>query len=104
MIDNIREVDKERDVQIKKWFEHGEDMDGSESARINNAISFFTGQLLLDIAQGIYFLNKVVDERHKFSIGQGASKQLFFEHACTICEMEFNEDKWKAIVERPGFN
>jgi hypothetical protein len=104
MIDNIKRNDQTRDSQIKNWIEHGEATDKSGRIKIENAISFRTGQLLVDAAQGIYFLSRVVAERHKFTIGEHGSIFFFFEYACGVCEMEFKENEWSVIIKRLGLN
>lgn len=104
MIGNIKKNDRMRDSQIKKWIEHGATIDKRERIETGSAIGFITGQLLVDAAQGIYFLSKVVEERHKFTIGEHGSTLFFFEYACKVCEMEFKENEWSVIIERLGLN
>ncbi|WP_006787577.1 hypothetical protein [Thiorhodospira sibirica] len=104
MIDNIKRKDQVRDAQIKKWIEHGEAIEKSERIKVRNEITFRTGELLVDTAQGIYFLSKLVEERDKFTIVRNGSILSFFEYSCRVCDMEFNENDWSFIIERLGLN
>jgi hypothetical protein len=104
MIGNIRVNDSNRNIKIKKWFENSQNMEKIERHDIKKEIEYITAQLLIDASQGLYFLEKVVNERNKFSIGDSGSINLFLERSFEVCNLEFNSDKWNTVIKRLGFN
>ncbi|WP_049630663.1 hypothetical protein [Cellvibrio sp. pealriver] len=100
VIENIRRNDVERDIYIKQWLKDGEAFDKIERRRISQKLSFITANLLLDVSQSIYYLNKLIFERSKFSFGKDVSVISFFCHSCEVCKMDFVDDKWSNLTRR----
>lgn len=101
-IEGIKQKDKARDIYIKRWLENEEELNGSERHDISSNISFITAQLLVDVSQGIYFLDKMLSERNKFTISDDSSISDFMKHACSSTNLNFNREECVAIVNRLG--
>jgi hypothetical protein len=99
-IEGIKKKDKTRDIYIKRWLENEEELNGSEKHDISSHISFITAQLLVDVSQGIYFLDKVLSERKKFAISDDSSILTFMKHACSATNSNFDREECSAIVSR----
>lgn len=101
-IERIKQKDEARDVYVKQWLENEEELNSSERQHISSHISFITAQLLVDVSQGIYFLDKVLSERNKFIIADDSSILTFMEHACSSANIKFHREECSAIVNRVG--
>jgi hypothetical protein len=101
-IESIKQKDKTRDIYIKRWLENEKELNGSERHDISSRISFITAQLLVDVSQGIYFLDKALSERNKFTISDDSSISAFMKHACSATSLDFNREECIAIVKRLG--
>jgi hypothetical protein len=103
MIENLKKNDGNRVLYINRWLENGKEVNVSEKVEISSSISFITAKLLIDVAQGIYFLDKAMTEQKKFTINVDATILTYFEHSCAVCNMEFSSEKWNSIINRLGF-
>ena len=104
MICNIRKNDSNRSIRLKKWIENSQNMEKLEQYHIKNELEFITAQLIIDVSQGIYFLEKLVNERKEFAIGDVNSINIFLERSFETCKLEFDNDKWNSIIKRLGFS
>jgi len=89
---------------IKRWLENEEELNGSERHDISSHISFITAQLLVEVSQGIYFLDKVLSERNKFMISDDASIPALMKHAYSASNLNFNREECIAIANRLGLD
>ncbi|MCB2428290.1 hypothetical protein [Methylophaga pinxianii] len=103
-IEGIKQKDKTRDIYIKRWLENEEELNGSERHDISSHISFITAQLLVEVSQGIYFLDKVLSERNKFMISDDASIPALMKHAYSASNLNFNREECIAIANRLGLD
>ena len=103
MICKIRKDGKNRSIIIKKWIENSQNMNKQEKLHIKNKLEFITAQLIIDVSEGIYFLEKLVNERNKFAIGDVESINVYLERSFEYCNLSFDNDKWGNIIQRLGF-
>jgi hypothetical protein len=103
-IEGIKKKDKTRDIYIKRWLENEEELNGSERNDISRHISFITAQLLVDVSEGIYFLDRVLSERNKFAISDDSSISTFMKRACCATHSNFDHEECSAIVRRLGLD
>lgn len=100
----IEAKDKNRDLYIKRWLENGDLMDNNDERNVSCGITFHTAELLVEVVEVIFYLNKLIEEQSRFNLSDYHTNLDYSKVACKRSKLDFDSSFWDLIYRRLGFH
>ncbi|WGY44996.1 hypothetical protein [Vibrio sp. ABG19] len=99
---SLHSAEIKRDEFISSWLTSGHLMDNEKKRECRRKIKYFTGRLLIDVTQLIFYLQKLDAERERFVFMQDVSRVDMVRACCITTGMNYDHHMWIPLLKQYG--